>query len=175
MVGRDSERDTGDAVRELPSRHPISLSLDRADSQTRGRGDNGRVITLETARTLREAMQRAEVVWVPSPGDRFLVPDRDFEEPFIVSEMVIEVRDLPSGRLIRFNGTTEWALDSVPADEVLWIPWEHQLRALLGERFAAMERVPGEIEGYAVVLADGSRHVDVDPERAYAHAVLAVL
>ncbi len=133
------------------------------------------MITLETARTLREAMQRAEVVWVPSPGDRFLVPDRDFEEPFIVSEMVIEVRDLPSGRLIRFNGTTEWALDSVPADEVLWIPWEHQLRALLGERFAAMERVPGEIEAYAVVLADGSRHVDVDPERAYAHAVLAVL
>ena len=25
------------------------------------------------------------------------------------------------------------------------------------------------------MLADGSRHVDVDPERAYAHAVLAVL
>ena len=89
--------------------------------------------------------------------------------------MVIEVRDLPSGRLIRFNGTTEWALDSVAADEVLWIPWEHQLRALLGDRFAAMERVPGEVEGYAVVLTDGSRHVDVDPERAYAHAVLAVL
>ena len=26
-----------------------------------------------------------------------------------------------------------------------------------------------------VVLTDGSRHVDVDPERAYAHAVLAIL
>jgi hypothetical protein len=93
---------------------------------------------------------------------------------------VIEVRDLPSGRLIRFNGTTEWALDSVPADEVLWVPWEHQLRALLGERFASMERVPmdrelGEVSAYAVVLTDGSRHVDVDPEKAYAHAVLAVL
>ena len=138
------------------------------------------MITLETARTLREAMQRAQVSWTPTPGDRFLVPDRDFDEPFIVSEMVIEVRDLPSGRLIRFNGTTEWALDSVPADEVLWVPWEHQLRSMLGERFAAMERVPmdrdlGPVVGYAVVLTDGSRHVDVDPERAYAHAVLAVL
>ena len=141
---------------------------------------NGRVITLETARALRAAMERAEVAWTPSPGDRFLVPDRDFDEPFIVSEMVIEVRDLPSGRLIRFNGTTEWALDSVPADDVLWVPWEHQLRALLGGRFASMERLPmdgdlGGVEGYAVVLTDGSRHVDVDPEKAYAHAVLAIL
>ena len=38
-----------------------------------------------------------------------------------------------------------------------------------------MERLPGEPEGYAVVLADGSRHVDIDPERAYAQAVLASL
>jgi hypothetical protein len=133
------------------------------------------VITLQTARALRVAMERAGVAWTPAPGDRFLVPDRDFDEPFIVSEMVIEVRDLPSGRLIRFNGTTEWALDSVAADEVLWVPWEHQLRGLLGERFAGMERLPGGVEGYAVVLTDGSRHLDVDPEKAYAHAVLAIL
>jgi hypothetical protein len=133
------------------------------------------VITEDSARGLREAMERAGVAWTPTTGDRFFVPDRGFEAPFIVSEMVIEVRDLPSGRLIRFNGTTEWALDSVAAEEVLWVPWEHQLRALLGDRFAALERVPGEVEGYAVVLADGSRHVDVEPERAYAQALLAVL
>jgi hypothetical protein len=133
------------------------------------------VITEEAARTLRAALERAGVAWTPAAGDRFLVPDRDFDEPFIVSEMVIEVRDLPSGRLIRFNGTTEWALDSLAADEVLWVPWEHQLRALLGERFDRLERVPGEVEGYAVVLTDGSRHVDVDAERAYLLAVLAAL
>ena len=75
--------------------------------------------------------------------------------------MTVDVAETPAGPLIRFNGTTEWALDSVAADEVLWIPWEHQLRALLGDRFAGMERVPGAVEGYAVVLTDGSRHVDV--------------
>jgi len=133
------------------------------------------VITVDTARDLREAMERAGIPWTPAAGDRFLVPDRDFDQPFIVSEMVIEVRDLPSGRLIRFNGTTEWALDSVAADEVLWMPWEHQLRGLLGGRFATLERLPGEVEGYAVVLTDGSRHLDVDAERAYAHAVLELL
>jgi hypothetical protein len=137
--------------------------------------ENDPVITVEAAKLLREAMERAEVTWTPAPGDRFFVPDRDFEEPFIVSEMVVEVRDLPSGRLIRFNGTTEWALDSVDAGEVVWVPWEHQLRELLGEDFGALERLPGEVEGYAVVLTDGSRHVDVDPERAYVHAVLGVL
>lgn len=138
------------------------------------------MISEGAARDLRAAMERAGVPWTPAAGDRFFVPDRGFAEPFIVSEMVIEVRDLPSGRLIRFNGTTEWALDSVAADEVLWVPWEHQLRALLGNRFAGLERVPSrtdweEVEGYAVVLDDGSRHVDVEPERAYLLAVLAVL
>ena len=93
------------------------------------------MISVDTARALRDAMERAEIAWTPAAGDRFFVPDRGFAEPFMVSEMVIEVRDLPSGRLIRFNGTTEWALDSVPADEVMWVPWEHQLRALLGGRF----------------------------------------
>ena len=29
---------------------------------------------------------------------------------------------LASGSVIRFNGTTEWALDSIPAAEVLWLP-----------------------------------------------------
>ena len=133
------------------------------------------MITEEAARALRTAMEDAGVAWTPSAGDRFVVPDRGFDTPFIVSEMVVEVRDLPTGRLIRFNGTTEWALDSIAADEVLWLPWEHQLRALLGDRFAAMERLSGEVEGYAVVLTDGSRHVDVEPERAYGHAVLALL
>jgi hypothetical protein len=137
------------------------------------------VITVEVARQLRNAMERAGLSWTPGPGDRFLIPDRGFEDPFFVSEMVIEVRDLPTGRLIRFNGTTEWALDSVSAEEALWVPWEHQLRDLLGDRFAALERVPGslssEVTGYAVVLADGSRHLDVEPERAYVLAVLAVI
>jgi len=127
------------------------------------------------ARALRDAMETAGLAWTPTPGDRFFMPERGFDAPFIVSEMVVEVHDLPSGRLIRFNGTTEWALDSISAEDVLWVPWEHQLRDLLGERFAALERVPGEVEGYAAVLTDGSRHVDVEPERAYAQALLAVL
>ena len=95
--------------------------------------------------------------------------ERDLDQVFVVSEMVIEVADLPSGRLIRFNGTTEWALDSTPAEDVVWLPREDQLREVLGESFLALARVD---DGWAVTLTDGSRHVAGDPEDAYARAVL---
>ena len=85
------------------------------------------------------------------------------------------MHEAPSGRLIRFNGTTEWALDSVEQEATVWLPREDQLRAALGPRFRRLEPVG---DGFAVVIARAGgeeRHVDVDAERAYARALLAVL
>ena len=117
--------------------------------------------------------------WHPGSGDRFFVPDRDLDDQvFVVSGMSIEVSELPSGAEMRFNGTVEWALDSIAQSEVIWLPREEQMRAALGERFLRLESVTG---GYAVVLVDPSgtgaevRHVDIDAERAYARALLSVL
>ncbi len=105
-----------------------------------------------------------------------MVPDRGMDDDvFLVSEMTVQADDRPSGRLIRFNGTTEWALDSIEASEVVWLPREDQLRDLLGARFVRLEAVP---EGFAVVSANGdgeARHIDADPERAYALSILAAL
>ena len=119
--------------------------------------------------------------WTPASGDRFFVPDRDLDdEVFVVSGMSIEVSDLPSGTEMRFNGTVEWALDSIAQDEVVWLPREEQLRAAIGDRFLRLERIQAETGGYAVVLSGTSgsgedRHVDIDAERAYARALLSVL
>jgi hypothetical protein len=115
--------------------------------------------------------------WRPGSGDRFFVPDRDLDdEVFVVSGMSVEVSDLPTGAEMRFNGTVEWALDSIAQSEVIWLPREEQMRDALGERFLRLESVTG---GYAVVLTDRSnaevRHVDIDAERAYARALLSVL
>jgi hypothetical protein len=127
------------------------------------------VISVDLAAAVGAALADRGAGWTPRSGDRFIFTERDLDQVFVVSEMVIEVADLPSGRLIRFNGTTEWALDSTPAEDVVWLPREEQLRAALGETFLALARV---VDGWAVTLTDGSRHVAEDPEDAYALAVL---
>ena len=120
--------------------------------------------------------------WRPAAGDRFHVPDRDLDdEVFVVSGMSIEIADLPSGTEMRFNGTVEWALDSIAQDEVIWLPREDQMREVLGDRFVRLERLGSHAGGFAVVLTDVTssgdevRHVDIDAERAYARALLSVL
>ena len=108
-------------------------------------------------------------------GDRFLIPDRDMDEAvFVVSDMVVEAHALPSGTLLRFNGTTEWALDSIPQEDTLWLPREEQLRAMLGEGFVALQADGGAF--VVVSERDGLRssHTAPDAECAYAVAVLAL-
>jgi hypothetical protein len=124
---------------------------------------------------LAQSLRAVGLAWNPLPGDRFVVPDRGMDdEVFVISNMVVEVQDAPSGQIIGFNGTTEWALDSLEHRQVVWMPRESQLRELLGDRFLRLEAVTG---GFAVVIdLDGEhREVDGDAESAYARALLAVL
>ena len=126
------------------------------------------MITIEQAGRLR----KAGVLWSPVAGDRFVVPDRDMDDDvFVVSDMTVEVHDYQGSKVIGFNGTTEWALDSIEQREVVWLPREEQLRALLGDRFQALEAVPG---GYRVTLPD-STHTAEDAEQAYAKAAIHLL
>lgn len=121
---------------------------------------------------LAERLRATAIPWVPSSGDRFVIPNHEMSgDVFVIADMTIEAQNVAGGHIIKFNGTTEWALDSVDASQVLWLPREDQLRELLGDDFTRLEVLPG---GFVVVLADASRHVDIDPERAYARALLAL-
>ncbi len=103
------------------------------------------------------------------------------DEVFVVSDMTVQVHDFPTGSVIGFNGTTEWALDSLQAGQVLWLPREEQLRERLGPAFRRLEATA---QGWAVVIVHrGSdentedddleyRLEDADVECAYALAVL---
>jgi hypothetical protein len=131
------------------------------------------MISVELALRLRAA----GLEWTPASGDRFVIPGREMDaDVFVVSELTIDVHQAPTGPLIRFNGTTEWALDSIPQEATVWLPRETQLRAALGRSFRRLETIG---DGFAVVIEGlggaEERHIDVDAERAYARALLAVL
>lgn len=130
------------------------------------------MITIELARRLASD----GVLWQPRAGDRFTIDEHDLAgDLFWISDLTIELHHYQDQSVLGFNGTTEWALDSIPQDEVIWLPHEAQLRSLLGARFVRLEAVP---DGFVVVLEDRGRterHVDIDAERAYARALLAVL
>jgi hypothetical protein len=140
--------------------------------ETGPRWHDGEVLSVPLAKRLRDA----GLVWKPSRGDRFVLPDRDMDdEVFVLSDMTIELHELPEGQVIGFNGTTEWALDDVRKDEVLWMPREDQLRTLLGRTFQRLDRVDGD---YLVVTALGSAVSEVraaDAEDAYAEALLRLI
>jgi hypothetical protein len=134
------------------------------------------MLSRELAIRLRDAGLR----WDPARGDAFLVPDRDLDDDvFVLSDMVVELVDVsPGPSILAFNGTTEWALDSLEAASAVWVPSEAQLRTLLGDAFVGLERAAGPPAGYAVTVrgAGGrTRHLDVAAEPAYARALLAVL
>jgi hypothetical protein len=130
------------------------------------------VISLGLARRLRDAGLK----WSPASGDRFVVADRDMDsDVFVLSDMTIEVHDLPHGQVIGFNGTTEWALDSVENDNAVWLPRESQLRELLAGTFRGLDRTE---EGWRVrTELNGAMHASQDPdaEQAYGLALLHLL
>ena len=122
---------------------------------------------------LARALERSGLPWSPARGDRFVVPDRDMDdEVFVVSDFTVDAHEAPSGLVFGFNGTTEWALDSLKSSQVLWLPREEQLRERLGPRF---RRLMATSAGWSVVVAEGLEErefVDDDVESAYARALL---
>jgi hypothetical protein len=130
------------------------------------------VITIATARRLRALGVR----WVPANGDRFVVADRGMDdEVFVIATMTVELHDLPDGQVIGFNGTTEWALDSVDSHEAVWLPREEQLRALLGSTFTSLTRADGRWRIDYSVAGRSQAVQDGDPEEAYALALISLL
>ena len=126
---------------------------------------------------MAQQLKESGLVWKPAPGDRFAIPDRDLDDQiFVLSNMTIEVYTVPDGRVIGFNGTTEWAMDDVEIDEALWLPREDQLRELLGGTFRSLRR-SGDA-GYDVemsLLGEDRVFTAPTPEEAYAAALLHLL
>ena len=127
------------------------------------------MISTQLARALRDS----GLSWKPAVGDWFRIDRIEAEEDvFILSDMTVEAHQYDTGTVLGFNGTTEWALDSVEVDAALWLPREHQLRAMLGPAFVSLG--PGIV---VTATIDGTVQTFTadDAEDAYARALLALL
>jgi hypothetical protein len=131
------------------------------------------------SRPLALQLREAGLAWRPATGDRFQFLTQDMEstgtEAFTVSDMTIEAHAYPTGTVLGFNGTTEWALDSIAIEDALWLPREDQLREALKGTFERLERDEAEGGWRVTVTFRGERmsHLADSPEDAYALAVLA--
>lgn len=130
------------------------------------------MITLALAQQLRDA----GLTWSPTSGDRFVVAGRDMDsDVFVLSDMTIEVHEFPQARVIGFNGTVEWALDSVDVRDAVWLPRETQLRDLLGGTFRTLERTATGWRVRTETAGTVGTTEDPDAEQAYGIALLQLL
>ena len=129
------------------------------------------MISTELARALRDS----GLVWRPRAGDAFRIDlvEAD-DELFVLSDMTVEAHEFSTGTVLGFNGTTEWALDSVALDEALWHPHEHQLREALGPAFVSLTALDGYTVTAVIDGVTGSFRADAAPD-AYAKALLRLL
>lgn len=131
------------------------------------------MISTSLARRLRDAGLR----WKPASGDRFQIDRPELDgDVFTVSDLTIEPHEYATGTVLGFNGTTEWALDSVAVEDALWLPREDQLRDLLRGAFLRLER---DDDAYRVVLrlarGEEVEFASVSAPEAYGLALLSVL
>jgi hypothetical protein len=136
---------------------------------------------------LAQRLRDAGLVWAPVSGDVFqLAPgagagaDGELEgDLFTVSDMTIEAHVFPTGTILGFNGTTEWALDSVALEDALWFPREDQLRDLLQGTFRGLDRMDAASGvSYRVRVERGGTPAAFesdDPAEAYGLAVLDLI
>ena len=58
------------------------------------------------------------MLWEPRAGDRFVIDTELLAgDVFWISDLTVEVHTYRDQSLLGFNGTTEWALDSVTLDQ----------------------------------------------------------
>lgn len=114
--------------------------------------------------------------WTPTNGDQFFIPRPEIAESvFTIADMVVELINQHHESRFHFNGTVEWALDSVESDGVVWMPREEQLRGLLAPYLLSLDVAPG---GFVVTISGPGKAHHTDPEAeaadAYARALLYV-
>ena len=79
--------------------------------------------------TLATDLKEAGLKWIPDINDFFAIPDSEMDDRiFVMSDMMTSPTTLQGWPAITFHGTSEWAMDHIFMEEVVWMPTEEQLR-----------------------------------------------
>ncbi|MCU1404502.1 MAG: pilus assembly protein CpaE [Glaciihabitans sp.] len=126
---------------------------------------------------LARALRDSGLSWHPLAGDSFCIDRMEVDgDVFILSDMTVEAHQHPTGTVLGFNGTTEWALDSVALDDALWLPREDQLRTLLRATFRSLHWTESNRFEVSTVIAGVPRTFEArEAVDAYARALLALI
>ena len=125
---------------------------------------------------LSRSLSQGGVLWEPAPGDRFTIDQPNVVgEVFWISHLTIDVHTFKGQPLLGFNGTTEWALDSVSIADALWLPREDQLRELLRATFRTLRRTADAFEVEIEFRGERSVFEHPEPAEAYGRALLAFI
>lgn len=135
------------------------------------------MISTELARALRDS----GLVWHPVSGDAFRIDRPEVDgDIFTVSEMTVEAHQYPTGTILGFNGTTEWALDSIELADALWLPGEGQIREILRATFRSLARSTSQDGSVlyrveTVTAGETASFEGTDAADAYGRALLAFI
>lgn len=130
---------------------------------------------------LAQQLRQAGLAWHPAERDMFAVPNSPLDQQvFVVSQLTALVQMYNGNPVVTFHGSSEWALDYVLVNEVVWLPSEGQLREDIGRRIGshAPLRLDRTTEGYRCTLGVGDRVLEFDSYNAadtYALALLHIL
>jgi hypothetical protein len=137
------------------------------------------MISLTTARRLKAA----GLDWQPRLNDYFAIPDRGMDDRvFVLADMLATLEFLRGRQVVAFQGASEWALDNLVLEEVVWMPREDQLRLFLESALIETGRpelrLVGGLSGYTLtIMIDGETFSfsGRPAEEAYAAALLYLL
>lgn len=125
---------------------------------------------------LATALRDHGLLWTPTEGDRFVLPDRQLAgEVFTLSDMVLEVRRIDRARLLAARHAEYWPLDDIDPATAVWLPHEGQLRERLGDAFLSLVRLDDGWRCTCRLRGQLVEHEHTDPSEAYGLALLELL
>ena len=101
------------------------------------------------------------LAWTPANGDQFFIPKPEIADSvFLVSDMVVELVVRGGRSRFHFNGTVEWALDSVASDDVVWLP-----RGRCASCWLVLPLLDASPGGFVVTVSGPGRAHHTEPEQ----------